>query len=247
MRRLMAGHSDRLPSPGHSALALEQGLQVGERTGLGRYGRVFRGQCADTGVVDQARMLVVVTVHAQQLPVAAVGRVVVVVVVAMVDCQLLQVGAGEIARAAAAGPRIHLQGALAVALLALRRTATRLGDDAVEPGVVGHGHGRGDPVGTMGKRVALARLPPAWPATGSGPIPGSGVWLIPDTHAHRTPPSHPLRTVAHSRGPGTGLVDVCRHRASTPSVSNDPADPVNPHPAISRSTNRPRRRTRPGK
>src|SRR5690606_18170237 len=49
-----------LPSSGHSALALEQGLQIRERTGLGRYRRVFRGQCADAGVVDQARMLVVV-------------------------------------------------------------------------------------------------------------------------------------------------------------------------------------------
>lgn len=39
----------------------------------------------DAGVVDQARVLVVVTVHAQQLPVAAIRRIVVVVVVAMMD------------------------------------------------------------------------------------------------------------------------------------------------------------------
>src|SRR5690606_14383071 len=126
MRRLMAGHSDRLPSPGHSALALEQGLQVGERTGLGRYGRVFRGLCADAGVVDQARMLVVVTVHAQQLPVAAVGRVVVVVVVAMVDRQLLQVRARELARATAADPGVHPQRTLTVAVAALFGVAPRL-------------------------------------------------------------------------------------------------------------------------
>jgi len=79
-----------------------------------------------------ARVLVVVAIHAQQLPVAAVRRVAVVVVVAMVHGQLLQIGAGELARAAPAEPRIHLQRALAIALVALFGIAPRLGDDAVE-------------------------------------------------------------------------------------------------------------------
>src|SRR5690606_28817606 len=125
----------RLPEPGLapiSAFARKQRLQVGERIGPGRDRRVLCGQCTDSGVVDLAGVLVVVTVHAQQLPVAAVGRIVVVVVIAVVDRQLLEVGAGEISRAAAAGPWIHLQGTLPIALRALFGAATGLGDDAVE-------------------------------------------------------------------------------------------------------------------
>src|SRR5690606_30770279 len=91
-------------------------------------------------MVELPRVLVVMAVHAQQLPVAAVGRVVVVVVVAVVDRQFLHVGAGELARAAAADPRVHLQRPLAVAFLALGGRATRVGDDAVEAGIVGRGH-----------------------------------------------------------------------------------------------------------
>src|SRR5688500_13038624 len=115
--------------------APEQRLQAGERVaGGGRRGvggargadaggfdggrGVLGVQCADAGVVELARVLVVVAVHAQELPVAAVGRIVGVVVVTVVDCQFLQIGAGELARAAPADPRVHLQRALAVALLA---------------------------------------------------------------------------------------------------------------------------------
>src|SRR5690606_33805035 len=94
--------------------ALEQRLQAGERAGPGPGGPVLGLQRADPGVVDLPRVLVVVAVHAQQLPVAAIGRVVVVVVVAVVDRQLVHVGAGELARAAPADPRVHLQRPLAV-------------------------------------------------------------------------------------------------------------------------------------
>jgi len=83
-------------------------------------------------VVEHARVLVLVAVDAQQLPVAAVGRVVVVVAVAVMHGQLLHVGARELARAAAADPRIQLQRPLAVRSLALLAGAPRLGDQAVE-------------------------------------------------------------------------------------------------------------------
>src|SRR5690606_38263892 len=121
-------------------------------------------QCTDSGVVDLAGVLVVVTVHAQQLPVAAVGRIVVVVVIAVVDRQLLEVGAGEISRAAAAGPWIHLQGTLPIALRALFGAATGLGDDAVGPGVVGRGHGRAV------HRERKERVAPARPAPGPSQV-----------------------------------------------------------------------------
>src|SRR5690606_30892582 len=91
-------------------------------------------------MVELPRVLVVMAVHAQQLPVAAVGRVVVVVVVAVVDRQFLHVGAGELAGAAATDPRVHLERPLAVSLLALGGRAARFGDDAVQAGVVGLGH-----------------------------------------------------------------------------------------------------------
>src|SRR5688572_18851142 len=59
-------------------------------------------------------MLIVVAVQAEQLPVAAVRRIVAVVVIPMVDGQLAQVGIGELAGAAPADPRVNLQRLLAV-------------------------------------------------------------------------------------------------------------------------------------
>jgi hypothetical protein len=96
-------------------------------------------------VVDVPRMLVVMAVHAQQFPIAAVGRIEIVIVVAVVHRQFLQSGAGELARAAAAYPRVHLQRPLAIAQFALLGGAPRLGHDAVElrvvDGLAGHGVG----------------------------------------------------------------------------------------------------------
>src|SRR5690606_41357769 len=60
--------------------------------------------------------------------------------VAVVDRQFLHVGAGELARAAAADPRVHLERPLAVALLALGCRAAGFSDDAVQAGVVGRWH-----------------------------------------------------------------------------------------------------------
>ena len=78
-------------------------------------------------------MLGLVAVGAQQLPVAAVGRVVVVIAVPVMDFEQLQVRARELPRAAAADSGIELERLLAVALLALGLRATGLRDDAIEP------------------------------------------------------------------------------------------------------------------
>ena len=59
-------------------------------------------------------MLVVVAVDAQQLPVAAVGRIVHVIMVFMMDRQLPQFFAGEIPAAFCADPREDLQGPFSV-------------------------------------------------------------------------------------------------------------------------------------
>src|SRR5687768_7759029 len=66
--------------------------------------------------VFHARVLVLVAVDAQQLPVAAVGRVVVVVAVLVVHGELAQALAVELARAARADPRQDLQCLAAVVI-----------------------------------------------------------------------------------------------------------------------------------
>ena len=59
-------------------------------------------------------MLVVVAVDAQQLPVAAVGWIVHVIMVLVMDRQLAQFFAGEIPAAFCADPREDLQGPFSV-------------------------------------------------------------------------------------------------------------------------------------
>ena len=81
---------------------------------------------------ELALVLVVVAVQAQEFPVAAVGRVVVVIVVAVVDGEFAQVGGGEFAGAAAADPRIDLEGFFAIALGAGVGGAAGFEDEAIE-------------------------------------------------------------------------------------------------------------------
>ena len=76
-------------------------------------------------------VFVVMAVQAQQLPVAAIGRVVVVIVVPVMNGQLAKVGACELTRAATADPRIDLERLLSVALFARCSSTARLGHDAV--------------------------------------------------------------------------------------------------------------------
>ncbi len=64
--------------------------------------------------IQVAGVLVVVAVDAQQFPVAAVGRIVPVIMVFVMDRQLPQFFAGEIPAAFCADPREDLQGPLSV-------------------------------------------------------------------------------------------------------------------------------------
>src|SRR6266513_5101071 len=77
-------------------------------------------------------VFVVVAIQTQQLPVAAIGRVVVVIVVSVVDGQFAHVGASELAGAAPADPRVDLQRLFPVAPFALLGGATGFGNDAVQ-------------------------------------------------------------------------------------------------------------------
>jgi len=86
--------------------------------------------------VELPGVLVVVAVQAQQLPVAAVGRIVVVVVVLVVHRELAQARAGELAPAASADPGVELERPLAVAGLALGSGAPSLGERALQGGLI---------------------------------------------------------------------------------------------------------------
>ena len=92
----------------HVPSAVEQRLEVGE-------GRMRRDVAAAARIAPVARgfqlplVLVVVAVHAQQFPVAAIRRIVIVIVIAVMDRQFAKVGAGKFAGAATTDPRIELE------------------------------------------------------------------------------------------------------------------------------------------
>ena len=67
---------------------------------------------------EAALVFVVVTVQAEQLPVASIRWIVVVIMVAVMDREFMHVGASEFPRATAADPRIHFQSLFPVSLLA---------------------------------------------------------------------------------------------------------------------------------
>src|SRR5271169_1183847 len=87
-----------VPGPGPlesgRLLAIEQRLETGERRMGCAAHRAARTMIP--GRFQLALVLVVMAVKTQQLPVAAIGRVVVVVMVAVMDRQLAQVGMGEL-------------------------------------------------------------------------------------------------------------------------------------------------------
>jgi hypothetical protein len=78
-------------------------------------------------------VLVVMAIQTEQLPVAAVGWIVVVVVIAVVYGQFTQIRARKHSSTAATDPRIDLQRSLAIALHTLVGSASRFGHDPIEP------------------------------------------------------------------------------------------------------------------
>ena len=84
-------------------------------------------------------MLVLVAVDAEQFPVAAIQRIVVVVVVFVVHGQLAQAHTRKLACASPADPGKQFERALAVSRLALVAVPARFGDHAVEPRLIGIG------------------------------------------------------------------------------------------------------------
>ena len=120
-------------------LAVQQLLEIREWR-MGRNTAAAASVARITGRFQLPPVLVVMAVQAQQFPVAAIRRIVVVIVVAVMDRQLAQVGAREFARATTADPRIDLERLLSVALLALGSSAAGVGHYAVESGRVPRFH-----------------------------------------------------------------------------------------------------------
>lgn len=122
-----------MATPAGSSAAFQTTREVGERP-VGRVGRTRRlDRCPlAPNHVRMTRVLVVVTVHAKQLPVAAVRGIVVVVMIAMVHGELAQIRPRELAPAAPADPRKEPEGLFAIALLPFLADAPRCGNDPIE-------------------------------------------------------------------------------------------------------------------
>jgi len=127
-------------SPAHLWLFLRLQLRLKVREGIeGRCRHRVAAVCAPERVFEFG-VFVLVAVGAKQLPVAAIGGVVVVIAVFVMDFEQLEIGMREGARAAAADPRIHFQRAFAIAGGALVGVAAGVADELVEF-VGGRGHG----------------------------------------------------------------------------------------------------------
>src|ERR1041384_5416246 len=95
------------------------GAIASRRSGSERGGKTARRSVLAGEVVpeDAPRVLVLVAVDAEVLPVAPVGRVVVVVAVPMVDRQQVEVRAVELPGALGADPAVECEGTLPIALV----------------------------------------------------------------------------------------------------------------------------------
>lgn len=78
-------------------------------------------------------MLIVVTVNAQQFPIAAIARIVVVIVVPVVHREQMQIRTGEFARAPPADPGVNLERLFAIRILPELAVAPGLGYDPIQP------------------------------------------------------------------------------------------------------------------
>lgn len=84
-----------------------------------------------THPVHIALVLVVMTVQTEILPITAVLRVVVVVMILVVDGELAQIDAGKFPTAAGADPGVNTQRLLTIALLPLLGLLPGIGYDPV--------------------------------------------------------------------------------------------------------------------
>src|SRR5258706_8610267 len=107
-------------------------LQIGEWI-VGCHGSLGAGASSPGRLVRDAGMFVLMAIDAEQLPIAAIERVVVVIVVLVMHRQLAQAHAGEFATTAPANPGIQLERPLSIGGLPFRAIPARLRDHPVEP------------------------------------------------------------------------------------------------------------------
>jgi hypothetical protein len=112
---------------------LHQFFKIGKRI-VGRRTRfviMYDGLAAPLQI-QGPRVFTVVAVHAQQFPVAAVGRIIVVIAVLMVDRQLVKFLAGKFPSAPGANPRQDLKRLIAVEIASPRPHIVRLGQNVLQ-------------------------------------------------------------------------------------------------------------------
>jgi hypothetical protein len=82
--------------------------------------------------IQVARVLVLMAIQAQQLPVATIEWIVIVVVVFVMDSELVQVFMGECPAAASTDPGIDIERLLPISLQALISLSVHLGNDLIQ-------------------------------------------------------------------------------------------------------------------
>jgi hypothetical protein len=113
---------------------LQQSIETGERpVGRRRLLLATRRHLAIPFRYLVPRVLIVVTVEAQQLPVAAVGRIIIVVVIFVMDCEFSNFLACEFAPASRTDPRKKLERSLSIGLLPTFPVTPSLGNDLIRP------------------------------------------------------------------------------------------------------------------
>lgn len=106
-------------------------LQIGK--GVERGGRRGASHPGAARHIHQLGMLVLVAIGAEQFPIAAIRRVVVVVAVLVVDFELLKIAVRERAGTASAHPGKELERLRAIALSPFLGVASRFENNLVQP------------------------------------------------------------------------------------------------------------------
>ena len=115
-------------------MTLEQVIEIGERPiGMGWLVLPTWSRISIRLSHLLPRVLIVVTVKTQQLPVAAVGWIVVVVMVFMMDCEFAKLLAAKFAPTPCTDPGIQLERLRSIGLLALIPVVPRLGNNLILP------------------------------------------------------------------------------------------------------------------
>ncbi len=111
-------------------LFLQQGRKGGEGTVTRCGATVITGPDLTVGIGHAVPfMLIVMTVEAEQFPVAAVGRIIIMVMILVVHREFVELLSTELTGAPGAYPREHLEGLLTIPHLALLPAPLGLGND----------------------------------------------------------------------------------------------------------------------